>query len=163
MPYEVVAGGDRLGGGAAVVQSKVDCYGAVTSGGVGERVSSSAVIGGISVAVNPGITVTMVLRIGTHSAVADGKVECYCAVASGGVGERVGGSVIRGGIGSTIDPSIVVAMVLRIGTRSAVADGEVECDGAIASGGVGEGVSSRAVIGGICVAVNPGIAIAVVL
>ena len=112
MPYEVVAGGDRLGGGAAVVQSKVDCYGAVTSGGVGER---------------------------------------------------VGGSVIRGGIGSTIDPSIVVAMVLRIGTRSAVADGEVECDGAIASGGVGEGVSSRAVIGGICVAVNPGIAIAVVL
>ena len=88
---------------------EVESDGTVASGGVGERVSSSAVIGGICVAVNPGIAVAMALSICSYCAVIDGENQCVvfssigaafnisCSVPFVGVtsGESCGGTMIN--------------------------------------------------------------------
>ena len=105
--------------------------------------SSRAVIGGVNVTVDPCIGVASCLYVCTISTFADCEVERNNAVAASGVGEDMRGGAASGGVGVTIDPCIGIAVALNINARSGVADDEAECDGAVATGGVGKGVCRR--------------------
>ena len=153
----------QVGACGAVSDAEVKCDGAVASGGVGECMSGSVVGGCICGTINPGIIVAMVLQVGACGAVSDDEVECDGAIASGGVGERVSSSAVIVGIRVSVNPRVAVAMVLRVGAYSAVVNGEVESDGAVTSRGIGKCMGGSAVIGGISVAINPGVAVAMIL
>ena len=87
----------------------------------------------------------MVLRVGACGAVSDSEVESDGTVAARGVSECMGGSVDGDSVCSTINPSVAVAMVLRVDAYSTVANGEVESDGAVASRSVGQRVGGSVV------------------
>ena len=154
MPHVAVAGGHLLDACSAVVDGEVQLHHGIATRRIGERVSGSVIIFGISDAINPGETIACGHGFGACSAVFDGEVQSHHRIATRRVGKRVGGSVIVFGIGDAINPSELFAGVPFIDARGRHVhrDGE----GRFGCGGTGDiiggqsGSGRHTVVGGCC-------------
>ena len=92
---------------------------------------------GLPVTASPGVGVVGGDGLGTVHRVVDGQMQGYHAVAAMSVGQSIGRGGGALGVGHAVDPGEASAGHLRVGTRSAVVDGQVERVGAGTSLGVG--------------------------
>ena len=141
IPGEAVASHGGGVTGVAVVDGQVQGHHAVATGDVGELVRRG---NGRSAGVGHAVPSEAVAShgVGVASvAVVDGQVQRDGAVATGNVGELVRrGNGRSAGVGHTVPGEAVASHGSGV-TSVAVVDGEVQRDGAVATGNVGEHVS----------------------
>ena len=160
-PLEAVAGGDDIGGVAAVVHGEVEGDDTVAALVVEQVDDRRGGAGGVGVAI-PGVAVAGGLDVDAGAAVVEGEVEGDHAVAPLAVEEGVLCGIVIVGIGYSVNPEETVAGHLVIDASVAVVDGEVERDDAVAplsiagevgglggAGGVGDTVPGEAVADGM--------------
>jgi len=139
-PCVAVAGGNDIGAWAGMVKGQIQGNQTIATRYISQRICGCVVAWSISIAVNPRIAVAGGNDIGAQAGMVKGQIQGNQAIATRYISQCICGCVVTWCVGNAVYPGIAVAGGNDIGAWAGMVDGKVDCNDAITTRYIGNGI-----------------------